>query len=130
MRDLKAVAMHEAKLRDVKEAYDEVRRAEADNLTMQGFAALKTFHGGRVRGSTRPIDVAVQYPGVVLKTDYDKPAYHLRVRYVRGAIEIAAEKTSGSHYISPVTVDFKGSTDERLEAACVQIATWIGEELK
>ncbi len=131
--NLKAIATRASKLRDIDEAYHEAARAVADDLTMQGFAALSVFKGGALRGARAPIDVVLQYPGVVVETDYDKPKYQLAVRYYPGprAFVIEARKTSGVHYISDTTHACTfGTANERLEAACNQLAHWIGEELK
>jgi len=76
-----------------------------------------------------------QYPGVVVKSQYDQPEYRVRVRYERTTddLEIAAERTTGYSGCQPEVVRFRVnglSAQEQLEQVLLTVARWIGENLK
>jgi len=132
MRDLLAVARL-AKDKAVAEAtYAAAREGEATRLVDEAMRALACFDG---KTSTRAHKFAVvrQYPGVVVKSQYDQPEYRVRLRYERSTddIEIAAERTTGYGGCQPEVLRFTvGTASERLESTLIQVAHWIGENLK
>jgi len=135
MRDLLAVARL-AKDKAVAEAtYAAAREGEAGKLVDAAMLALAVFDGKTSTRGHKFVSVR-QYPGVVVKSQYDQPEYRVRVRYERSTddIEIAAERTTGYGGCQPDVVRCQRSegpsSGEELERALVQVAQWIGENLK